>query len=34
MAHKRSEDDNKFMTSRLGGQVYFWKKKITRMRGN
>ena len=32
MAHKRSEDDNTFMTSRLGGQVYFWKEKITRMR--
>ena len=32
MAHKRSEDDNTFMTSRLGGQVYFWKEKITQMR--
>ena len=32
MANKRSEDDNTFMTSRLGGQVYFWKEKITRMR--
>ena len=34
MANKRSEDDNTFMTSRLGGQVYFWKEKITRMRGS
>lgn len=32
MAQKRSEDDNTFMTSRLGGQVYFWKEKITQMR--